>query len=82
MDWNRAAEDMITKLAAAHADWPGLFFVEGINGERPYKSFWGSNFHGVHRAPLDLRHVSEDLDRRIVYSPHTYGPSVEVLMCF
>ncbi len=67
---------MITRLGRAHADWQGLFFVEGVSDHHPHAAFWGSNLHGVHRAPIDLRHVSEDLDRRVVYSPHTYGPSV------
>jgi hypothetical protein len=76
-DWNRAAEDMIVKLARAHADWPGLFFVEGVSDPHPHVAFWGSNLFGVHKAPIDVGHVSEELDRRVVYSPHTYGPSVQ-----
>lgn len=76
-DWNRAAQDMIIKLGLAHPDWRGLFFVEGVSDPHPHAAFWGSNLHGVHRAPIDLRHVSEELDRRVVYSPHTYGPSVQ-----
>lgn len=76
-DWNRAAEDMIARLARAHADWPGLFFVEGVSDAHPHAAFWGSNLFGVHRAPIDLRRLSGDLDRRVVYSPHTYGPSVQ-----
>ena len=44
------------------------------------QTFWGSNLSGVKRRPIDLG--SERLNSRVVYSPHTYGPSVTDLPYF
>ena len=35
---------------------------------------WGGNFRRVREHPVDLG--SEALNRRVVYTPHVYGPSV------
>ncbi len=78
VDWNRAAEDMIMKLMRAHPDFTGLFFVEGVSNPEPHQAFWGSNLEGVRRAPLlDVRGGFPNGNKRLVYSPHTYGPSVD-----
>jgi len=79
IDWNRAAEDMIMKLMQAHPEYTGLFFVEGVSNNYPYICFWGANLEGVARKPLDVRGGGKfpNGNKRIVYSPHTYGPSVD-----
>lgn len=79
IDWNRAAEDMIMKLMQTHPEYAGLFFVEGVSNDHPYICFWGSNLEGVARKPLDVRGNGKfpNGNKRIVYSPHTYGPSVD-----
>lgn len=47
-------------------------FSQGIGSPlRPSQHFWGENLEGVQHRPL---HVA--LPNKIVYSPHTYGPSL------
>jgi endoglucanase len=55
-----------------------LFFVEGIDNKvcNPNPNlgahFWGENLEGVHCHPI--RVANEALQRRVVYTPHVYGP--------
>jgi len=79
IDWNRAAENMTMTLMQAHPEYTGLFFVEGVSNNYPYICFWGANLEGVARRPLDVRGngIFPNGNRRVVYSPHTYGPSVD-----
>lgn len=76
-DWNLFAQQAIQTLAARVPQFQGVFFVEGVEGHRwetPYPYWWGGNFDGVKHAPI--RTGSEELDKRVVYSPHIYGPEV------
>lgn len=50
-----------------------LIFVEGVAGASPYGAFapfWGANLHEAKTKPLSVPRS------RLVFSPHTYGPSV------
>mmetsp|Transcript_45072 Transcript_45072/g.73442 ORF Transcript_45072/g.73442 Transcript_45072/m.73442 type:complete len:284 (+) Transcript_45072:190-1041(+) len=66
-DWGKAA----TKIGNAVLDQCSrlLIFVEGVSQRRNY--FWGSDFNGYTRAPITL-----SVPRRLVLSPHIYGPGV------
>jgi endoglucanase len=55
----------------------GLFFVEGTSGngtpspfDNSYGSFWGEYLQGAYETPVIAG------GNRVVYSPHSYGPSV------
>jgi len=76
-DWNAFATKSIQTLATRVPDFHGVFFVEGIERPRwnsPHAYWWGGNLEGVRKYPISTG--SEDLDRRVVYSPHIYGPEV------
>lgn len=79
IDWNRTAENMTMTLMQAHPEYTGLFFVEGVSNDYPYICFWGANLEGVVRRPLDVSGNGKfpNGNKRVVYSPHTYGPSVD-----
>lgn len=76
-DWNWAAERFIRELAP---NFPNLFFVQGVeaNAASPHENqqahWWGGNLEGVEWNPI--RTGNDELDRRVVYSPHVYGPDV------
>ncbi|GMR49030.1 hypothetical protein PMAYCL1PPCAC_19225, partial [Pristionchus mayeri] len=61
-DWNKAAERMIMGLSS----FQGLFFVGGIE--------WGGRFEKAAQYPINTG--LDDLNNRVVYSPHAYGPDV------
>eukprot|EP00967_Tisochrysis_lutea_P078963 scaffold107831_cov28-Tisochrysis_lutea.AAC.1 len=74
-DWNRAASRLGDHVLDHCPRW--LVFVEGIfegapgeydNGAGGY--WWGENFVGVKTAPVRLQN-----QKRLILSPHTYGPS-------
>lgn len=65
-DWNKAAEELSKALFGRFPQWHGLAFVEGIE--------WGASIQGMRDFPIDLGRP--DWTRRVVYSPHVYGPDV------
>lgn len=71
-DWASGAERMGNAILR---EFPGiLIFVEGIERRDPPNaigSYWGENLEGVRKRPIRL-----NVPERVVYSPHTYGPSV------
>lgn len=87
-EWKRLSENAYEAISSVNPDL--LIFVEGISGtannqdgtpetfdEVPhgsdlYNPNWGENLFGAAEDPLD---IPKD---RLVYSPHTYGPSVFV----
>jgi len=71
-DWKAASERVMKFIAHAHPDFLGLFFVSGIWGGGGH--WWGGNFRGVRMKPVDLG--EEGMNRRVVYTPHVYGPDV------
>ena len=76
-DWNRAAERIGNHVLSKCPRW--LIMVEGVgyNPGAPHADdasmgfWWGENLVGVRVAPVTLSD-----QKRLVYSPHTYGPSV------
>ena len=80
-DWNRAAEDIANRIYGRYPQWHGLAFVEGVSnptvrsrGRDPNPTWWGGSLEGVWDAPITL--ARPEWTRRVVYSPHTYGPDV------
>ena len=41
--------------------------------DNPYNAFWGEKLQGARHHPV---HVSRGSNNKVVYSPHSYGPSV------
>ena len=76
-DWGRGAERLGDHVLTHCARW--LIFVEGVGytpGAKGYDSsgagiWWGENLVGAQEQPISLMDNS-----KLVYSPHTYGPSV------
>jgi endoglucanase len=72
-DWRLAAERAGNAVLAVNPDW--LIVVEGVEKNVPgqkLKVHWqGGNLEGVARFPVRLNN-----QRKLVYSPHEYGPGV------
>lgn len=72
-DWRLAAEKGGNAVLAKAPNW--LILVEGIEGNvtggQLDRHWWGGNLEGVANNPVRL-----NVNNRIVYSPHEYGPSV------
>ena len=76
-DWGQAAERLGDHVLSQCARW--LIFVEGVGYEPGAKGldssgdgiWWGENLFGVRQQPVSLMDQS-----KLVFSPHTYGPSV------
>ena len=77
-DWGHAAERLGNHVLSRCSRW--LVMVEGV-GYDPGSSdqdktggiFWGENLAGALQQPVRLSDQS-----KLVFSPHTYGPSVYV----
>lgn len=70
-DWRLAAERCGQAIQAIAPNW--LIVVEGV-GNVPEKNQWywdGGNLEGVKQFPVRLTRA-----RKLVYSPHEYGPGV------
>lgn len=78
-DWNKAAEDLAKHVYQAHPTYKGLVFIEGtqlasshthkIDG---HNKWWGGDLEGVRDFPINLG--TPELNKKVVYSPHVYGP--------
>jgi len=73
-DWRLAAERAGNAVLAKNPDL--LVVVEGIEnevagGQQLDRHWWGGNLEGVRNNPVRL-----NVDDRLVYSPHEYGPGV------
>ena len=76
-DWDKAAARIGNHVLSRCPRW--LIMVEGVgykpgapNADDPAQGFWwGENLVGIKAAPVTLSNK-----RRLVYSPHSYGPSV------
>eukprot|EP01113_Clastostelium_recurvatum_P048762 TRINITY_DN8946_c0_g1_i1.p1 TRINITY_DN8946_c0_g1~~TRINITY_DN8946_c0_g1_i1.p1 ORF type:complete len:381 (+),score=94.17 TRINITY_DN8946_c0_g1_i1:41-1183(+) len=77
-DWNAAAA-RIANYIHNNGGSKFLIMVEGTSSSPPCADacFWGENFQGVHQAP-----VAVTLKKKLVYSPHTYGPGVSAQAYF
>jgi len=72
-DWHAAAERIGNHILSTPGGERFLIFVEGTNTSPPcaQNCFWGENLQGVSTAPVELSN-----SKKLVYSPHCYGPSV------
>ncbi len=72
-DWRLAAERAGNAILRVNPNW--LIVVEGVEknvpGQRLSGHWWGGNLEGVRRFPVRLSNR-----RKLVYSPHEYGPGV------
>ncbi|MBD2101695.1 cellulase family glycosylhydrolase [Leptolyngbya sp. FACHB-261] len=71
-DWRLAAERAGNAILAINPNW--LILVEGVENNVPGQKLvhWqGGNLEGVKRYPVRL-----SVPRKLVYSPHEYGPGV------
>ena len=76
-DWGHAAERLGDHVLSKCARW--MIFVEGVGYDPGAMGmdnsgdgiWWGENLYGVRRQPVSLSDQS-----KLVFSPHTYGPSV------
>jgi len=76
-------QDLATYLYAKHPQYKGLVFIEGTQLATakhhkldPNNKWWGGDLEGVKEFPIDLG--SEALNKKVVYSPHVYGPDAFV----
>jgi len=71
-DWDQASARIGNHILANGGD-RFLIFVEGdcTSPSCSDACFWGENMQGVHTAPVALSNK-----KRLVYSPHCYGPAV------
>jgi hypothetical protein len=79
-DFHAFAERAIKRLAASVPGYTGLWFVEGTEENDwtdKYPHWWGGNLDGVKKRPV--RTGDAAIDRRVVLSPHIYGPEVRLL---
>eukprot|EP00899_Mesostigma_viride_P027047 jgi/Mesvir1/7527/Mv19276-RA.1 len=75
-DWGAAATRLGQHVQSWCPRW--LVFVEGIERcDDVYNANWGESLEGVSRAPVVLNDMT-----KLVYSPHVYGPSVDVKWYF
>eukprot|EP00039_Didymoeca_costata_P032197 m.37038 g.37038 ORF g.37038 m.37038 type:complete len:975 (+) comp9235_c0_seq1:305-3229(+) len=76
-DWNTAAQTLGQHIIDIGGKM--LVFVEGVGNEQvdgadtTYNHWWGENLQGVKKHPIQLSNP-----KQLVYSPHSYGPSVHV----
>jgi endoglucanase len=71
-DWRLAAERAGNAIGAVNPNW--LILVEGVENNVPGQKLqhWlGGNLEGVRNFPVRLNQ-----SRKLVYSPHEYGPGV------
>ena len=72
-DWRLAAERAGNAILAINPDW--LIVVEGVEnnvpGQKLATHWMGGNLEGVERFPVRLSRP-----KKLVYSPHEYGPGV------
>lgn len=78
-DWNTAAEELANHIYDKHPSFKGLVFIEGtqLASAKHHKldknnKWWGGDLEGVREFPIDLG--SEERNKKVVYSPHVYGP--------
>ncbi|KAL3923959.1 MAG: hypothetical protein SGPRY_004061 [Prymnesium sp.] len=77
-DWGKAAERLGNHILEQCSRW--LIMVEGVGydpgapgTDASMGIWWGENMYGVKSQPVKLK---PEFQNKVVYSPHTYGPSV------
>uniref|UniRef100_A0A914VWP2 Protein kinase domain-containing protein n=1 Tax=Plectus sambesii TaxID=2011161 RepID=A0A914VWP2_9BILA len=70
-DFNQYTERFVKHISSKHAEFTGFFFVEGIDKN---DAFQGEDLMGVRDSPISTGNM--EYDKRIIYSPHSFGPDV------
>jgi endoglucanase len=68
-DWNKAAERCGNAILKANPEL--LIFVEGVEKYNGETSWWGGQLKGARDFPVVLSNP-----KKLVYSPHEYGPEL------
>ena len=68
LEWAVIANNFIKNTKQTYPQYDGLFLIEGTQGIDG-TGVWGGSFYGIEFTELQV-------DDRIVFSPHVYGPSV------
>jgi endoglucanase len=69
-DFNLAAERIGNHILANGGE-KILIFVTGSHSSPPCPCFWGENYMNIYDHPVTLSN-----QKKLVYTPHTYGPNV------
>lgn len=74
-DWNAGATRVANHILSSANGSRFLTFVEGTCTSPPcaQNCFWGENLQGTSTSPIKTTNI-----KKLVYSPHCYGPSVAV----
>ncbi len=68
-DWKAAAERIGNAIQTVNTDW--LMFVEGVERYQGTWDWWGGNLRGSKTQDVEF-----NTPNKLVYSVHSYGPSV------
>ncbi|HEY0835680.1 MAG TPA: carbohydrate-binding domain-containing protein [Azospirillum sp.] len=74
-DWAAGAERIGNAIQSVNKDW--LLIVEGIETYQNQWYWWGGNLLGEKNRQVDF-----DVDNKLVYSVHDYGPSLHMMDWF
>ncbi|MBK3737192.1 cellulase family glycosylhydrolase [Azospirillum brasilense] len=74
-DWAWAAERIGNEIQSVNKDW--LLLVEGVEIHENQWEWWGGNLRGAKDRPIEF-----DNPGKLVYSVHSYGPSIHEMEWF
>ena len=74
-DWAAAAERIGNAIQSVNKDW--LMIVEGVEIQDNTWEWWGGNLRGAKDHGVDF-----NVDNKLVYSVHSYGPSIHEMEWF
>ena len=74
-DWAWAAERIGNAIQSVNKDW--LLLVEGVEIHENQWEWWGGNLRGAKDRPIEFDHPG-----KLVYSVHSYGPSIHEMEWF
>ena len=66
LEWSEISNNAISTIKKKYPKYDGLFFIQGTQGD-DNNAVWGGSFTGNNVF---------NIDDRVIFSPHTYGPSV------
>ncbi|NYZ24209.1 cellulase family glycosylhydrolase [Azospirillum oleiclasticum] len=74
-DWAAAAERIGNAIQSVNPNW--LLMVEGIEIYQNNWDWWGGNLMGAKNEGIDF-----NVDNKLVYAPHSYGPGLYQMSWF